>query len=260
MTAIGEELKKEREARGISLADIAASTKIGRRYLEALEEDRLKDLQGAFFTKGIIRAYAKAVGLDDQDVLRRYAEAGLFGRSEEPKVLKPVSGPSRVRAVVFAVLAVLAVVILTLVISQILKPKAALVPESIKETPLPETRPILPPPPGDLSAAPPETGPAAPAVQTEGIVLDLEMTHETWLQVYADGTLVVNGLMPPGFRTQVKAVSEVLMHLGNAGGLTTLINGKAGRSYGGLGVVVKNILITPENLRDHLAPDEERNE
>jgi len=270
MAAIGAELKKEREARGISLADIAASTKIGRRYLEALEEDRLKDLQGSFFTKGTIRAYAKALGLDDQDVLRRYAEAGVFGRTEEPRILRAVAGPSRLRAIVFAVLAIIAVIILTIVISAVLKPKSAPTPATIKETPLPESRLLIPPPPTETTAAPgvtqpattvpPATAPASPPVETKGLVLDLEMTHETWIQVDSDGRRVLEGLLPPGFRTRVSAVSEILMNLGNAGGVICVINGKKGRSYGGLGAVVRNIRITPENLQEHLAPTEGRNE
>ncbi|MDH4198202.1 MAG: DUF4115 domain-containing protein [Candidatus Aminicenantes bacterium] len=260
MANIGAELKREREARGISLADIAASTKIGRRYLEALEEDRLKDLQGLFFMKGTIRAYAKAVGLDDQEVLRRYAEAGIFGRNEAPGIPIAVAGPSRLRAVVLAVLAIIAVAVLTVIISILLKPEPPAAPATIKETPLPESRLVIPPPPADLVAAPEATEPASPAVETKALVLDLEMTHETWIQVDADGTRVLDGLMQAGFRTRITAETEILMILGNAGGLVCLLNGKKVRSFGGLGAVVKNIRITPENLREHLAPDEGRNE
>ena len=258
MATIGAELKRERETRGISLADVAASTKIGRRYLEALEEDRLKDLQGLFFMKGTIRAYAKAVGLDDQDVLRRYAEAGFFGRGEEPKVLKVAAGPSRVWPVLYTVLAVTAVALLTIGIAKLLKPSPAAAPATIKETPLAETRLVISPPPADLAAAPAKTEPAPPAVETKALVLDLEMTHETWIQVDADGRRVLDGLMQAGFRTRVTAVTEILITLGNAGGLACLLNGKKVRSFGGPGAVVKNIRITPENLGEYLAPDESR--
>jgi len=270
MAAIGAELKREREARGIALADIAASTKIGRRYLEALEADRLEDLQGSFFAKGTIRAYAKALGLDDQEVMRRYAEAGLFGRREEPGILKTVAGPSRAWSAFLAVLAIIAVVLLTIGISKLLKSKPPVAP-TIKETPLPAGRSVMLPPPADVAAAPDATTsapapaeqaatvPAAPAVQTDGLVLDLELTQETWIQLDADGRRVLDGLLPAGFRFRITAAAEILMNLGNAGGLTFVLNGKKGRSYGGFGAVVKNIRITPENLREHFAPDEKRN-
>ena len=269
MRAIGAELKKEREARGISLADIAASTKIGRRYFEALEEDRLEDLQGSFFAKGTIRAYAKAIGLDDQEVMRRYAEAGYFGHREEPTVLKAVAGPSRVHSVVFAVLAIIAVALLTIGISKLLKTKPAPAAPAVVETPLSAARPVVMPPPADAATSPGQetpaptgqaaTAPASPAAPTTGLVLDLELTHDTWIQVDADGRRVLDGLLPAGFRFRVTASAEILMNLGNAGGLSFLLNGKKGRSYGPLGSVVKGIRITPETIRDHLAPDEGRN-
>jgi cytoskeletal protein RodZ len=271
MRAIGAELKKEREARGVSLADIAASTKIGRRYFEALEEDRLEDLQGSFFAKGTIRAYAKAIGLDDQEVMRRYAEAGFFGRPEEPMTLKTVAGPSRSHSVLFTVLAIIAVALLTIGISKLLKPSPSPpAAPTIAETPLSAARPVVLPPPADAAAAPGPTAAApagqaateqaAPTAATAGLVLELELIHETWIQVDADGRRVLDGLLPAGFRFRVTAGTEILMNLGNAGGLSFLLNGKKGRSYGPLGAVVKGIRITPENVRDHLAPEEGRND
>ena len=74
MASLGQELRRERELRGISLNEISDSTKIGIRYLRALENDNLEILPGRFFTKGIIRAYAKYLGLDEESVLNKYYE------------------------------------------------------------------------------------------------------------------------------------------------------------------------------------------
>ncbi|MEN6561067.1 MAG: RodZ domain-containing protein [Acidobacteriota bacterium] len=82
MISLGQALREQREARNISLEEIAASTKIVPRYLEALEADRLKAMPGGFFIKGIIRSYAKAVGLDPEEVLARYRAAGLLSEPE----------------------------------------------------------------------------------------------------------------------------------------------------------------------------------
>lgn len=82
MASLGQALREQREARNISLEEIAASTKIVPRYLEALEADRLKSMPGGFFIKGIIRNYAKAVGLDPEEVLARYRAAGLLSEPE----------------------------------------------------------------------------------------------------------------------------------------------------------------------------------
>jgi cytoskeleton protein RodZ len=79
MASLGQALRDEREARNISIEEIATTTKIGARYLEALEADRLDLMPGGFFVRGIIRTYAKAVGLDPEEVLDRYKAAGLLG-------------------------------------------------------------------------------------------------------------------------------------------------------------------------------------
>jgi len=95
MATIGQSLREEREARGISLEEVASATKIVLRYLEALEDDRLDIMPGGFFIKGIIRNYAKAIALDPDEVLGRYYAAGLVGGPPQarPAPPKPASGP-----------------------------------------------------------------------------------------------------------------------------------------------------------------------
>lgn len=87
MASLGQGLREAREARHISIEEIASVTKIVPRYLEALENDRLDIMPGGFFIKGIIRAYAKAVGLDGEEILARYKEAGLVGEPERKRGL-----------------------------------------------------------------------------------------------------------------------------------------------------------------------------
>ncbi|MBV8051343.1 MAG: helix-turn-helix domain-containing protein, partial [Acidobacteriaceae bacterium] len=55
----GPRLKAQREKRGITLEQISKSTKIGTRFLEALEEDHFERLPGGIFNKGFVRAYAR---------------------------------------------------------------------------------------------------------------------------------------------------------------------------------------------------------
>jgi len=65
----------ERLSRGIALEDITAVTKISSRLLEALEEEKFRLLPGGILSKGIVRGYASAVGLDQQDWTDRFLEA-----------------------------------------------------------------------------------------------------------------------------------------------------------------------------------------
>ena len=89
MASLGQALKEQREARNISLEEIAAATKIVPRYLEALEADRLGSMPKGFFIKGIIRSYAKAVGLDPDDILDRYRAAGMLDEPEHVRAAVP---------------------------------------------------------------------------------------------------------------------------------------------------------------------------
>ena len=72
MGSFGERLRREREMRGISLEDIAEATKIGTRLLRALEEEHFDLLPGGIFNKGFVRAYAKYLGLNEDEAVADY--------------------------------------------------------------------------------------------------------------------------------------------------------------------------------------------
>src|SRR5712675_1943283 len=73
--SFGEKLRKEREQRKITLDDISSSTKISTRMLRALEEEHFDQLPGGVFNKGFVRAYARQVGLDEEEAVTDYLAA-----------------------------------------------------------------------------------------------------------------------------------------------------------------------------------------
>ncbi len=75
MGSFGEDLRKERIARGFALEDISAVTKIGQRHLVALEQEKFRLLPGGILSKGIVRGYASAIGLDPQEWTERFLQA-----------------------------------------------------------------------------------------------------------------------------------------------------------------------------------------
>jgi cytoskeleton protein RodZ len=75
LPSFGEKLKKEREKRSITLEQISTSTKIGTRMLQALEEEKFNQLPGGIFNKGFVRAYARCVGLDEEQTVADYLQA-----------------------------------------------------------------------------------------------------------------------------------------------------------------------------------------
>ena len=72
MASFGEELRRERELRDISLKEIAEATKISMRFLKALEKDDFDTLPGGIFNRGFIRAYARFIGIDGEEMVNAY--------------------------------------------------------------------------------------------------------------------------------------------------------------------------------------------
>lgn len=82
MGRFGENLRRERELREITLEEIAAATKIGTRSLRALEEEKFERLPGGIFNRGFVRAYARYVGIDEDEAVLDFVEAAKEAENE----------------------------------------------------------------------------------------------------------------------------------------------------------------------------------
>lgn len=82
--SLGSDLRMAREHHGYELGDVARDLRIRQAYLQALEDGRFKDLPGAAYATGFLRSYAEHVGLDPEQVVRRFKEesSGAIPRSE----------------------------------------------------------------------------------------------------------------------------------------------------------------------------------
>src|ERR1700756_1879884 len=68
----GERLKRERELREVTLEEITQATRIGPRFLEALENEDWAQLPGGVFNRGFVRSVARYLGLDEEAFLAEY--------------------------------------------------------------------------------------------------------------------------------------------------------------------------------------------
>lgn len=119
----GAFLRRAREARGMTIADVAQRTRIQEHQLRPLEESRLDALPAEVFVRGFVRAHARAVGADADEAMRRLDRAVAERRelAKRPPVLigdaaqGPVHGDSRKRVgVALVVLLILIVATITL--------------------------------------------------------------------------------------------------------------------------------------------------
>jgi transcriptional regulator with XRE-family HTH domain len=93
LATFGEELKREREIRGISLKEIADATKISKRFLEAIERNDHKTLPAPVFTRGFVREYARYLGLNADEMVNRYNYAAAGDDRIEKPPPHPIAPP-----------------------------------------------------------------------------------------------------------------------------------------------------------------------
>ena len=281
----GKFLVDARKARGMTLEQVSGSTKIPVSKLKAIECDDIASLPGGIFTRGFVRSYAEAVGLDPQETLARFEEkfpdessvatlhATIEGRANEEFVRRQRAAKSLVWLGLLAV--PLAVWLLSVVVSEYqggATPDEAVVEEtgapegSVSEAPPAAPTGSASPPPGDsaLRSDPPPaapTGPASPPpgdsalrsdpppavpTGTASLTVEIAPTADCWVQAAADGETVISRVLGAGEREVVVARSAIDLRIGNAGAFAFTVNQRPGRSLGASGEVV-NLSLTPSN-------------
>lgn len=84
--SLGDYLRREREFRKITQADVARATRLQVAYIQSLEAEAFEELPGRTFIRGYLKAYAQHIGLSAEDVLLRYEQiAGEGGLLPEEK-------------------------------------------------------------------------------------------------------------------------------------------------------------------------------
>jgi cytoskeleton protein RodZ len=90
-SAVGTLLRATRQRHGLSIADVAQTLRIRAPYIEAIEDGRPADLPAPAYAVGFVKAYAKALALDEAEILRRFrAEAADLGRRTQLDFPAPV--------------------------------------------------------------------------------------------------------------------------------------------------------------------------
>jgi cytoskeletal protein RodZ len=276
LSDFGGKLRQARERRGISLRQIATSTKISVGVLEALERNDVSKLPGGIFSRAFVRSYALEVGLDPEEVVREF----LAGMPPEIPVVGPYAPPSRVDAeeTVFESQQRMAGVALKLILVSVPIAVALLYfslgpggrsPAPSVSTPAspaanrtrdagqvragPAAEPATVPQSGALLAAadvqPPAPAPAEPtsAPAWDDLVLEVAPIGPCWVSLTVDDELILSRVIGTGERIVRRVRQDAVLQVGDAGAFAFAINGRPGRPLGARGEV-KSLHITRENV------------
>jgi cytoskeletal protein RodZ len=261
MSDFGGKLRQARERRGVSLRQIAASTKISVAALEALERNDVSRLPGGIFSRAFVRSYATEVGLDPEETVREFLER-FHGEPPTPTPAAPTrvtedesSFESQQRmASVLLKLVIISVPLIGVILYFTLRPRPATdapatgrVPGVQQQTAATPSRPTpTAPVPAQTSA----TEPAA-AQRPGPMRLELHPTGPCWTMLKVDGREVVSRVMQPGERETYEVREFAEITVGDAGAFAFSVDGRAARALGETGQV-RTVRITRETLAQYI--------
>ena len=277
--AVGGVLAAERKRRGESLEHVSETLRIRQPYLEAIEADRIDDLPGRAYALGFVHAYAEHLGLDGEEIMRRF-KAGAAGLEKRTELVfpAPVSEGRFPGRMALAISAAAAIVISGIwhqmasqdrsVAEQVPPVPVQMVEPAPKEGEKAEgeskeqgeaaSKPDGEAKPAETAAAPAATpAPSAPPAAlgagvygAEGPVrVVMRATSESWIQVQdSKGAIVAMRVLKPGESFRVPNMAGLTLYTGNAGGLEVTVDGRAAPALGAPGSVRRNIPLDPEKL------------
>lgn len=285
MGSFGDRLRKEREQRGISLEDIALTTKIRAGLLQALEEEKFERLPGGIFNKGFVRAYARHLGIDEDQAIadymaaagetpaRRPVDSPMPGRVEVPEpriqLVKEEREASSAGFNPRGLLAGLLVLVAVGTAAWLYYHREKRVESSVASSqpgPLVPAAPLPAPTPAPASSAE-EPKPAAPAPSAEHapttnaseqaaltaatpptgtFTVRIKAEEECWMQITVDGKME-EITMSAQTEKLVSARRSVVLRAGSVGALDLAFNGKQIPGQGDYGEV-KTLAFGPEGL------------
>lgn len=135
MESIGRYLKAARERRAMSLEEISRATRIPVSSIERIENDHFDDLPGEVFARGFLKAYARAVTLPVEDVLARYTASRRAAWVTPLPLATPVRRTQGKRVGV-AIAFVLLLILFTLALSIVLRPRGHDMPRELSSAPV----------------------------------------------------------------------------------------------------------------------------
>jgi cytoskeleton protein RodZ len=249
---IGAVLREARQEQGRELSEAAAATSMRVVQVEAIEDDRWEQFGGDVYAKGFLRSYAVWLGVDPEPLLEKYRRY-VQHDAMDPLALTagPVTGEARSEVPAWllrfgAALGVFALAIGLVNLVQSRAPAPADGNDQVATAPDPVASPT--PGEGDDTDASPSPEPS-PSPTFEGVELTLAFEGASWVSVTVDGQARQEGMFAEGDVLDLQADEEVVVRLGNAGGVRGLLNGENIGPFGESGSV-RDLRFTPEGFEE----------
>jgi cytoskeletal protein RodZ len=132
MQSVGRFLREKREEKRMSVAEVARATRVPVSSVERIEGDQFDELPAEVFVRGFLKSYARAVGVDEDEVLALYT-ASRRSAWVTPLPLPSAEPVKRRQGVGMAVAFVLLLILFTLALSIVLKPRRGDMPQELSE-------------------------------------------------------------------------------------------------------------------------------
>jgi cytoskeletal protein RodZ len=246
---IGAVLRAAREEQGRDLSEAAAAISMRSSQLQALEEDRWEQFGGDVYAKGFLRSYAVWLGLDPEPLLEKYRR---YVQHDAMDPLALTAGPvtresrSEIPAWLLRLGAALGVVALALGLVNLVQSRTP-APADV-ETPAAAPDPVETPSPSPEETVEPAPSPS-PSPTFDGVELTLAFEGASWVSVTVDGQPRQEGLFDEGDVLDLQADDDIVVRLGNAGGVRALLNGQSIGPFGQPGDVL-DIRFTPQGFEE----------
>lgn len=227
--SVGERLKAAREQKGIVMEEACRVTKVQRRILEAIEQNRLPEMLDPAYARIFLKRYAGFLGVDGAALVEEYLSAqgetarsappsptdlSIVTRARAPQVGQ--AGPPDLRPLAVGLGAGLAALVGIGFLVYLGMDLASNLRESRRvPAPAPQARQEKPP------AERPLVVPLSKKLQ-----LSVQTSANVWLQVKSDGSVIFQNILPKGSRESWTAQRELELWTGNASAMALTLNGK----------------------------------
>lgn len=262
MNPFSEELRKEREAKQITLADISLKTRISIKYLQAIEQGAF-DILPQTYVRAFIKAYAEAIGVNAADALKKYDihstpehkietattkdEARLYLRPEATD--RQLQQEKRVRIITFSILFSIAAVVVAFYLLNYFE---SVVPtQSVKEQSFQDVvkeQESLKPQAATVDTVDSSKFALKEPPKVDSLVLRIIATDSVWITIIRDSLPPRSGYMLRGrYRTYI-ARKGFSVSFSDGGSVRLLLNGKEIAPLAEKGRRVRNAKISAEHL------------